>query len=68
VTQCETCQRLNYDAEYLEFCDLLNSLGRHTIEEAIESALTRASVKKSRREHVATAIRFFIGNIRSARA
>ena len=67
MTQCETCQRLNYEADYLELCDVLNDLGKHTINQAIESAINRAGVKKSRREHVAKAIRFFVGNIRDAR-
>jgi hypothetical protein len=67
MTQCETCKRLNYDAEYLELCDVLNRLGQHTIGDAIGRAMDRASVKKSRRGHVARAIRFFIGNIREAR-
>lgn len=67
-SECPTCKRLSYDEEALQFHELVASIGgKFGLEDCIQRAMDRATVKKTRREHIARVVRYFIGEVRSAR-
>lgn len=54
------------EAERNEWNKLLDSFGPSKLDDLVENAMTRATVKKSRRPHVAKVCRYFIEELRSA--